>query len=56
VPAASLDREHGFYVRRLQTAEVRLPWGVPPGSHEVDVRLELAGVSEARLSRSTDFA
>lgn len=55
-PAAALGPEHGFYVRRQQTAELRLPVAVARGSHQLDIRLELAGVSEASASRSIDFA
>jgi len=54
--AAALGREHGFYVRRQQTAELRLPVAVARGSHRLDIALELAGVSETRDSRSIDFA
>ncbi|HEX4898387.1 MAG TPA: creatininase family protein [Candidatus Limnocylindrales bacterium] len=55
-PVAGLGREHGFYVRRQQTAELRLPVAVARGSHRLEIRLELAGVSETRESRSIDFA
>jgi creatinine amidohydrolase len=55
-PAAALGREHGFYVRRRQTAELRLPVAVARGSHRLDITLELAGVSETRESRSIDFS
>ena len=34
---ASLGPEHGFYVRRLQTAELRLPVEVAPGRHPVEL-------------------
>lgn len=55
-PASVLGPEHGFYVRRRQTAELRLPVSVARGRHRLDIRLELAGVSEARESRSIDFS
>jgi creatinine amidohydrolase len=55
-PASALGREHGFYVRRQQTAELRLPVAVAAGSHRLDIRLELAGVTEIRESRSIDFS
>jgi creatinine amidohydrolase len=55
-PAATLGREQGFYVRRQQTAELRLPVAVARGSHRLDITLELAGVSETRESRSIDFS
>jgi creatinine amidohydrolase len=54
--ASALGPEHGFYVRRQQTAELRLPVPVAAGSHRLDIRLQLAGVSEKRESRSIDFA
>jgi creatinine amidohydrolase len=53
--ASGLGPEHGFYVRRQQTAELRLPVVVAPGRHRLDIRFELAGVSETRQSRSIDF-
>jgi creatinine amidohydrolase len=40
--AASLGPERGFYVRRLQTAELRLPVPVGPGRHAVELVLNLA--------------
>jgi hypothetical protein len=55
LPASTLGAEHGFYVRRQQTAELRLPIAVTPGSHRLDIRLGLAGVSETRESRSIEF-
>jgi creatinine amidohydrolase len=56
MPAASLGREQGFYIRRLQTAELRLPVAVPAGRHEVGLRLGLAGVTEAAYSETVEFA
>jgi creatinine amidohydrolase len=53
--ADSLAPERGFYVRRLQTAEVRLPVAVTPGSHAVDLRLSLAGVTDAIYAEPVDF-
>ena len=50
-----LGPEHGFYVRRQQTAELRLHGAVPPGTHAV----ELVGAARrgdggaSRRSRST---
>ena len=55
-PAATLGPERGFYVRRQQTAELRLPVSMARGSHRLDIRLELAGVSQTRESRSIDFS
>lgn len=55
-PVASLGPEHGFYVRRQQTAELRLPVAVTPGSHEVELVANLAGVVDATYAESVDFA
>lgn len=53
---ATLHPERGFYVRRLQTAELRLPEQVSPGAHEVELILELAGVSETTYSETVIFS
>lgn len=50
-----LGPEHGFYVRRQQTAELRLPMGVEVGEHEVDMTIELAGVTEDRYVQAVRF-
>jgi creatinine amidohydrolase len=55
VPAATLDAEHGFYVRRHQTAEVRLPDSVEPGAHAIELVLGLAGVTEAVYAETVTF-
>jgi creatinine amidohydrolase len=55
-PVATLRPEHGFYVRRLQTAELRLPGPVAPGPHRVELELDLAGVSRAVYVETVDFA
>lgn len=55
-PVASLGPEHGFYVRRLQTAELQLPVPVTPGRHKVGLVLGLAGVTEASYRESVEFA
>lgn len=47
--AASLGPESGFYVRRDQTARLRLPAPLPPGEHRVEATIGLGGVSAARL-------
>jgi hypothetical protein len=52
---AALGPEHGFYVRRLQTAELRLPVPVAPGRHLVDLVLGLAGVTDATYRESVEF-
>ena len=56
IAAADLGPERGFYVRRLQTAEIRLPRPVAPGMHEVDLTIGLAGVTEARFVETVDFS
>ena len=55
VAAADLGPERGFYVRRLQTAELRLPVAVEPGIHDVVVRLGLAGVTETTFDQPVAF-
>ncbi len=55
VAADELGPERGFYVRRLQTAEIRLPITVTPGSHGVELLLGLAGVTETNFSELVDF-
>ena len=52
---AELGPEHGFYVRRLQTAELLLPVDVLPGSHDVELVLDLAGVTEATFAQPVAF-
>lgn len=56
VPVADLGPETGFYVRRLQTAELRLPTAIDPGPHDIELRLLLAGVTEAAYSERVTFA
>ena len=46
VAVASLGAETGFYIRRQQTAELRLPGPVAPGGHRVRLVVCLAGVTE----------
>jgi len=55
VRAADLGPERGFYIRRQQTAEARLPDPVPAGSHEVRLILSLAGVTETVLAETVEF-
>ncbi len=52
---AELGLEHGFYVRRLQTAELRLAVAVEPGAHDVDLVLNLAGVTDVTFAETVDF-
>jgi hypothetical protein len=56
ISAAELGPERGFYVRRLQTAELTLPGEVAPGPHRVELSLSLAGVTEAAFAETVDFA
>ena len=52
---ADLGPERGFYVRRLQTAELWLPVAVVPGPHRIDLGLSLAGVADVSFSETVDF-
>ncbi len=54
-PVATLGPECGFYVRRLQTAELRLSGPVARGPHRVEMELELAGVTETAYAETVDF-
>ena len=51
----ALGAEHGFYVRRNQTAELTLPGAVTPGAHDVELVLGLAGVTEASFAQRVAF-
>ncbi len=55
VAATDLGPERGFYVRRNQTAEVRLPGSVAPGSHRIELVLSLAGVTDTAFVETVDF-
>jgi creatinine amidohydrolase len=55
MPADALDPEHGFYIRRGQTAEIRLPGAVGVGMHAVDLALNLAGVTDATYAETVGF-
>lgn len=55
-PVGELGPEHGFYIRRQQTAELHLPLGVASGAHEVELSVELAGVTTDRYLETVDFA
>ncbi len=50
VAAGTLGPESGFYVRRAQTAELRLPDGLARGRHEVVLTVGLAGVTDTTLT------
>ena len=56
VRIADLHPEHGFYVRRLQAAELRLPVTVRPGPHEIHLVANLAGVTDAVYTETVTFA
>jgi creatinine amidohydrolase len=52
-----LDAEHGFYVRRGQTADVVLRgMTVAPGLHQVRLDVELGGVTTLTLEEQVEFA
>jgi creatinine amidohydrolase len=57
VPLAAVDLgpERGFYVRRLQTAEIRLRVAVEPGDHDVALQVGLGGVTERTFHQSVAF-
>ncbi len=55
-PGDVLGPERGFYVRRNQTAELTLPDAVALGTHEVELALGLAGVTETTFAHPVDFA
>lgn len=57
VRASELSAEHGFYVRRGQTANVRLEGiAAAPGPRGVRVELELGGVTTLALDEQLEFA
>jgi creatinine amidohydrolase len=56
VPAAALGPESGFYVRRHQVAEIRLPVRLEPGHHRVELALGLAGVATTTIGADLDLA
>jgi hypothetical protein len=51
IAVADLGPERGFYVRRRQTAELRLPVPLAAGAHEVRLTTGLAGVKERTTSQ-----
>ena len=51
-----LGPEHGFYVRRQQTATLLLGRAVSPGTHAVELVVQFAGVTETRLDQLVEFA
>ncbi len=54
--AATLGPENGFYVRRNQVAEIRLPVRLEPGHHRVELALGLAGVATTTITADLDLA
>jgi creatinine amidohydrolase len=55
-PVGELGPEYGFYVRRQQTAQLRLPATVAAGDHRVELSVELAGVTSDRYVETVHFA
>lgn len=55
VPADELGPEHGSYVRRLQSASLRLPLDVEAGPHQVVLELGLAGVTSRSIDETVAF-
>ncbi len=56
IAPADLGPERGFYVRRMQTAELSLPVAIEAGSHRVNLRLGLAGVTDTALTEMIEFS
>jgi creatinine amidohydrolase len=56
IAAADLGPERGFYVRRQQTAELTLAIPVAPGTHDVELTVGLAGVTDAPYVEPVAFA
>ena len=57
VSATMLDEEHGFYVRREQTAEILMSGvEVEPGRHRVRAEIGLGGVTDLVLDELVEFA
>ena len=54
--AATLGPEHGFYVRRNQLAEIRLPVRLGPGPHHVELALGLGGVATTTITADLELA
>lgn len=54
-PTDELGPERGFYIRRQQTAELRLPIAVLAGDHEIDLTIQLAGVTDDRYVETVPF-
>ncbi len=55
VAVADLGPERGLYIRRQQTAELRLPVALDAGPHEVILVVGLAGVTEDRYAETVHF-
>ena len=54
--ATTLGPEHGFYVRRNQIAEVRLPIRLSAGPHQVELAMGLGGVATTTITAALDLA
>ena len=55
VKGDALGPEAGFYVRRQQSAEIRLPIPLTPGSYQISLTLGLAGVATTTLRTVVTF-
>jgi hypothetical protein len=55
-PVGDLGPEHGFYIRRQQIAQLRLPVAVAAGDHSIELTVELAGVTSDRYVETVRFA
>lgn len=55
LPVQELAAERGFYVRRMQTAELRLPVTVTPGVHAIELHLALGGVTDVTYAQPVSF-
>jgi creatinine amidohydrolase len=54
--ASDLGPEHGFYIRRQQTAELRLPHALASGPHRVELDVRLGGVTDDRYVETIEFS
>ncbi len=55
VAVDDLGAESGFYIRRDQSALLRMPVPLPAGSHHLAVEIGLAGVASTVLESSIDI-
>ena len=54
--ASDLGPEHGFYIRRQQTADLRLAHALASGPHQVELAVQLAGVTDDRYVETIQFS